>query len=155
MQGINYVGETQEVEGLENKIMTIGMRILESTYYAAKTQASLAYTMLRSARSYARLYMFKTGKYYLAETKTISMEQTAGTGERSLPYQVEFEVRPWLYSDIVHRLTGTTTLDTNDVNRTMLDGTWTPTRLTVTGTDITVSGYTPAGDFTGFISISG
>jgi hypothetical protein len=41
------------------------------------------------------------------------------------------------------------------VGRTIDDGGWTPTRITVTGTDVTISGYTATGDFAGFVSISG
>lgn len=38
--------------------------------------------------------------------------------------------------------------------RTLNDGTWTPTIVTVTGTDITIRGYTQSDD-TGYISVDG
>jgi hypothetical protein len=52
-------------------------------------------------------------------------------------------------------LTGTGTIDTDQVTRTIDDGGWTPTRITVTGTNVTISGYTATGEFAGFVSVSG
>lgn len=47
------------------------------------------------------------------------------------------------------------TLDTNVVLRTVNNGGYTPTIIYITGTHVTVSGYTDNGEFTGFLSISG
>lgn len=38
--------------------------------------------------------------------------------------------------------------------RTLVDGTWTPVKITLTGTDITVQGYT-ATEATGYLTVSG
>lgn len=143
-----------EYTGLKNKFIDISMKVMASTYAEGKEQVHLAGTMLRSNRSdFVRLSLLRTDRYYLAKTVSIKTEQVAGRGERTTPYSVVFEARPWSYGIETHTLTGT--IDTNNVGRTLSNGTWTPARVTLTGTNITVSGYTDAGEFTGFISVSG
>lgn len=41
------------------------------------------------------------------------------------------------------------------IKRSISDGGWTPTIITVTGTNVTVSGYTANGEFAGYFSVSG
>jgi hypothetical protein len=52
-------------------------------------------------------------------------------------------------------VSGIGTIDTDSVSRTISNGGWTPTTITVTGTNVTISGYTVNGDFAGFVSVSG
>jgi hypothetical protein len=155
IDGITYKENSLEVNGLQNKTLTLRLQVVDETYLAAKEQVQLASTMLRHARSYQTLTVMDTSKYYLAQTKSINLAQEAGTSERSAFYDVAFECRPWLYSQQVYSLTGTTTLDTNTVGRTLADGINTPATLRLSGTDVTVSGYTESGEFMGYISVQG
>lgn len=145
---------TSEYTGLKNKFIDIRMLVVESTYRATKDQINLAGTMLRSSRSdFVRLTLKRPDRYYLAKTTTIRTEQEAGRGENRTEYGVTFETKPWAYGITTHTLTGT--IDTDSVGRTLSNGTWTPAIIRLTGTNITVSGYTDTEDFTGFISVSG
>lgn len=144
-----------EYTGLENKHISIRMKILDETYAGAKNQVLRAATLLRSNRTqFVPLYLKNPDRYYLAMTEVISTGQNAGTGEKNLDYTATFECRPWLYGG-THILTGTTLLDTDSIGRSFANGTWTPVRLTITGINVTISGYTDSGDFAGFISVSG
>lgn len=145
-----------EYLGLKNKLVSIRMKVLSDTYLNAKSHLLDAGTILRSNRSsWTPLFVKHPDKYYLALTKNIETGQTAGTGEKNPEYTVDFECKPWLFGTITHTLTGNTTLDTNAVGRTYLQGTYSPIRMNISGTNVTVSGYTEDGEFTGFISISG
>lgn len=142
-----------EPTGLENKVIEAQFLIVEDTYANAKIKVHIAGTMLRSSRrEYTRLFLKNPDRYYLALTRGIRTEQTAGINEKHLTYDVTWEAKPWLYGSS-HVLTGP--IDTNDVGRTFENGTWTPAIVTLTGTNPTVSGYTDAGEFTGYISVSG
>jgi hypothetical protein len=88
-------------------------------------------------------------------TKSISMEKTAGESVKLAEYEVSFECKPWITSETLHTLTGTDLIDTDQVGRTIANGSQTPTVVTVTGTNVTISGYTDTGDFTGYFSVSG
>lgn len=120
-----------------------------------KDQVRLAATMVRSTRDFAPLYIGYTDKHYMAMGKSVTTDKEAGTAVRTLDYEVQFECRPWLIGEVLHELIGTTTVDTDSVGRTINNGGFTPTTVTVTGTNITISGYTSTGEFTGFISVSG
>lgn len=148
-------GSLSEQTGLANKVLTLSMKIWDTDYLVAKTQVEQAATMLRSKRGFAPLYVQFSDKHYDALVKTVKTQKQAGTSVRILDYDIEFECRPWLIDDSTKTLTGTGTIDTDQVGRTIDDGGWTPTVLTVTGTNVTVSGYTATGQFTGFISVSG
>lgn len=150
---INGQRPVTEYYGLRNKEIPLTLLILADTYQAAKAQILEAASMLRSNRSgWSRLSIHRTDRYYLAKTKSISMSQQAGTKENAAAYTVTFETTPWLYG-AEHEINGTTLVDTGA--RSLDDGTWTPATLTLTGTDITISGYTDTGDFTGYVSVSG
>lgn len=143
-----------EYTGLKNKLIEIELLVVDSTYGATKEQIQKASTMLRSSREdFVRLTLKRPDRYYLALTKSISTGQTAGRGEDKTRYKVTFEAKPWAYGTTRYELTGS--IDTDNVNRTLSNGTWSPALVRVTGTNITVSGYTDTGDFTGFISASG
>lgn len=143
-----------EYTGLRNKIVEIELLVVDSTYGAAKEQIQKASTMLRSSREdFVRLTLKRPDRYYLALTKSISTGQTAGRGEDKARYKVTFESKPWVYGITRYELTGP--IDTDNVARTLSNGTWSPAVVRVTGTNITVSGYTDTGDFTGFISVAG
>lgn len=147
-------GSLSEQTGLENKVMELTMKVWEPDYQSCKQQVENAASMLHSKRhGFAPLYVQYTDRYYEAMTKTVKIEKVAGTSVRTLEYVVDFECKPWLTSVSGHTITGTTTVTTT--GRTISDGGWTPTIITVTGTNVTISGYTDTGDFTGFISISG
>lgn len=151
--GIPYKDEPfMEMEGLENKSIHIKMLVVESTYKLNKEQLFLATTMLRSNRDgWSTLTTFTNNYYYLVKTRSVDFNQPA-TAHRS-EYEVTFEAKPWRYGS-EHTLTGTTQITTNQVGRTLNDGTWTPAAITVTGTNVTISGYT-ATNQTGYVTISG
>jgi hypothetical protein len=146
-------GSLSEYMGLENKHISVTMKVTGDTYFDMKTSVQEAGIMLRSSRKeFVKLYIQRPDRYYLAKPRSISMESDARN--RYIDYSVSFEAMPWLLSDIEHDITGTGVVDTDQVGRTTAQGGWTPTMIILTGTDITVSGYT-ATAFTGFVSISG
>lgn len=149
-------GSLSEYTGLQNKNISITMKVWEQDYLTCKDQVELAATMVRSKRSgFAPLYVQYSDRHYDAMTQSIKVEKSAGDSVRTLEYVVEFEAKPWLESDATHTLTGTGTVNTDSVGRTISNGGWTPTTVTVTGTNVTISGYTVNGDFAGFVSVSG
>ena len=149
-------GSNSEYTGLQNKMLSLRLKVWECDYATAKEEVRKAATILRSKRSgFAPLYIQNSDRYYQALTRTVRMEKTAGESVKMLEYEVQFECKPWYYSVSGYTLTGTGTINTDQVGRTISDGGWTPARVTVTGTNVTISGYTETGDFTGFISISG
>lgn len=148
-------GSLSEYTGLQNKMLSLTLKVWEPTYLAAKDEVQRAATILRTKRDgFAPLYLQRTDRYIEALTPAIKMEKEAGTSTRLLEYQADFECKPWWTSVSGYTLTGTSS-DTDSVARTIADGGWTPTTITVTGTNVTISGYTATGDFAGFISISG
>lgn len=150
-----YADPSQEYIGLENKIISLRLMVVQGTYQASKEKVLLAGSLIRSARDkYVPLTVIDTTKHYLARTQKIVLNQTAGLRENAAEYSVEFEVKPWQYGT-QHSLIGTTLLDTNSVNRTIGNGTWTPATIIISGNSVTVSGYTETGQFTGFVSVSG
>lgn len=149
-------GSLSEYLGLANKVLSLTLKVWEPTYLDCKNEVRKAATMLRSKKEgFAPLYVQHTDKHYEALTQTIQEEKEAGTSVRTLEYTVQFECKPWLISDATYTISGTGTVTTDVVSRTIDDGGWTPTRITVTGTNVTVSGYTETGDTTGFVSVSG
>jgi hypothetical protein len=148
-------GSTSEYTGLRNKQIAITLKVWEQDYVACKQEVAKAATMLRSSKGFAPLYVQLSDRYYEALTQTVKIEKEAGGSYRTLDYVVQFEAKPWYYSVSGHTITGTGTIDTDSVGRTIDNGGCTPTTVTVTGTNVTISGYTVTGDFAGFISISG
>ena len=149
-------GSESEQTGLQNKILSLTLKVWEQDYSTVKDQIQLAATMLRSNRSgFAPLYIQYTDKYYEAMTSKISRDKSVPSSVKTGDYIVDFECKPWLVSVSGYTLTGTGAIDTDQVSRTITDGGWTPTRITVTGTNVTISGYTAAGDFAGYVSVSG
>jgi hypothetical protein len=153
-------GSNSEILGLQNKMLSLTLKVWEQDYATCKEQVQQAATMLRSKRQgFAPLYVQYSDKHYEALVSSVKVDKTAGDTPRMLEYQVDFQCKPWLISDSTNTLTGSSLarVSTNLVTtgRTITDGGWTPTTITVTGSDITISGYTLAGDFAGFISVSG
>lgn len=149
-------GSESEYTGLHNKLMSLTLKVWEEDYLTCKNEVQKAATILRSKRNgFAPLYLQYTDRYYEALTQSVREEKEAGTSVRMLEYQVEFECKPWLVSVSGHTITGTGTVTTDAVGRTFDNGGWTPTLITVTGTNVTISGYTATESFTGFVSISG
>lgn len=149
-------GSESEYTGLQNKQIQLALKVWEQDFLTCSEQITLAATMVRSKRDgFAPLYVQYTDRYYDALTPLIKKENTAGRSVRLQEYQLTFETKPWLTSTSGYTLTGTGTIDTDQVSRTISDGGWAPTTVTVTGTNVTISGYTATGDQTGFISISG
>lgn len=146
-------GTLSEYVGLKNKILSLRMKTVGENYASVKSQVQRAYTMLRSSRGFTKLYIAQSDRYYLAMTQKISTEKTVGESMRTLDYSVEFETMPWKLSDTVYTFSGTGTITT--VGRDITHGGWSPVRLILSGTNITVSGYTARGLDTGFISVSG
>lgn len=149
-------GSESEQTGLQNKIISLTMKVWEQDYLTVKDQIQLGATMLRSKKQgYAPLYIQLDDRHYDAMTQRVTYDKSVPTSVRIGEYQVQFECKPWLIRDTAHTLTGTGTINTDQVSRTIADGGWTPTTITVTGTNVTISGYTVNGDFAGFISVSG
>lgn len=149
-------GSNSEYTGLANKMLSLTLKVWECDYITVKNEVEKAATYLRSKRSgFAPLNVQYSDRYYSALVQRIGLTKDAGTSVRTGDYVIQFEAKPWLYSYSGFSLTGTGTIDTDQVSRTIEDGGWTPATVTLTGTDITVSGYTSAGDFAGFISVSG
>lgn len=148
-------GSDSEYTGLNNKVLNLTLKVWEEDYATCKTQIQQAATYLRSKRSgFAPLYIQFDDRYYEAMVGPINVEKAAGESVRQLEYQVEFNCKPWLVGETVNSFTGSTgTISTT--GRTIDDGGWTYANLTLTGTNITVSGYTANGDFAGYVSISG
>src|SRR5574339_1242920 len=147
-------GSNSEQTGLSNKSISVTLKVWEQDYLTCKEQVRLAATMLRSNKQgFAPLYIQRADRHYEAMVKTIRLDKAAGTSVRTLDYGVDFECRPWLISDTTYTVSGTGTVTiTRDLEA---DGGWTPTRMLLSGTNITVSGYTAAGDFAGYVSVSG
>jgi hypothetical protein len=142
-----------EYLGLENKTVSLRILVTGDNYLECKNQMQLASTMLRSQRAGFRpLYVQHYYKHYDGLVSAIKLESDVNTNTTA-EYTIEFECKPWLESDILTTVSGTSLIST--VGRTIYDGGWTPVNLTLSGNNITVSGYTLTGDFTGFISISG
>jgi hypothetical protein len=149
-------GSESEYTGLQNKLMSLTLKVWEPDYLSCKNEVQKAATILRSKKGdFAPLYLQYTDRYYEAMTQTIREEKTAGESVRTLEYEVQLECKPWLTSVSGYTITGTGTVTTDAVGRTIDDGGWTPTLITVTGTNVTISGYLDNGDPTGFVSISG
>lgn len=147
-------GARSEYTGLANKNIALRMKLWECDYATAKSEAQRAATILRSNRdSFAPLYIQWPDRYYEALTQNVSTQKEVPTSIRLREYTVNFEARPWLMAASGITLTGTGTVSTSA--RTITEGGWTPTIITVTGTNVTISGYTAAGEFAGFVSVSG
>lgn len=148
-------GSPSEDMGLGNKQLSVQLKVWEQDYLTCKQQVELAATMVRSSKVFAPLYLQFSDRHYMALAKSIKMQKEAGRSVRTLDYDVEFECKPWLYGETLHTLTGTGTVTTDQVGRTISDGAWTPTTITVSGTNITITGSTDNGEPTGSISIAG
>lgn len=149
-------GSLSEYTGLQNKVLSLRLKVWEQTYATCKDQVELAATYLRTKRGdFAPLYVQYSDRHYDALVQSIKIQKSVGSSMRTLEYEAQFECKPWLIGDTLHTITGTGTVSTDAVSRTINDGGWTPTYITVTGTDVTISGYTDTGDFAGFISVDG
>lgn len=149
-------GSLSEYVGLQNKMLNLRLKVWEQTYATCKEQVELAATYLRTKRAgFAPLYVQYTDRHYEALVQSIKVQKSVGSSMRTLEYEAQFECKPWLIGNTLYTLSGTGTVSTDSVSRTINNGGWTPTYITVTGTDVTISGYTETGDFAGFISISG
>jgi hypothetical protein len=150
-------GSLSEYVGLQNKVLALKLKVWEQDYQTCKDQVELGATYLRSKKAgFADLYVQYSDRHYEALTESIRVEKTAGqSSPRTLEYDVQFSCRPWLIEDAIKIITGTGTINTDQVSRTINDGGWTPTVITVTGTDVTISGYTDTIPFTGYINITG
>ena len=140
--------------GLNNKDLSLRLKLWECSYSEAKEQAQLAATYLRTDRdSFSPLFIQRPDRYYEALTKNVSTQKEVGSSLNLREYTVDFEAKPWVTSSTINTLNGTGTVSTT--GRQFTDGGWTPTTVTVTGTNVTISGYTDLGSYTGFMSING
>lgn len=148
-------GSLSQYTGLNNKALRLTFRVWEETYRTCKDQYHMATTILRSRREgFAPLFVDYTDRYFNATVKNVQYSQDIAKSRRILDYQVEFDCQPWWTSVSGYSIIGAGSLDTDAVGRSLMDGGWTPARVMVSGTDVTISGYT-ATEFTGFVSISG
>lgn len=149
-------GSYSEDTGLSNKNISLTLKVWECDYGTVKEQTQLAATELRSRRgNFAPLYVMNSDKHYDAMVKSIKYDKSVPSSVKIGEYQVDFECRPWLIGEEVKTITGTGTIDTDQVSRTIANGTWTPATVSIFGTDVTISGYTATGEYTGFISVIG
>lgn len=149
-------GSLSEYTGLQNKQLNLRLKVWEQDFITAKDQVQLGATYLRSHRSdFAPLYVQYSDRHYEAMVQNIKVQNTAGRTVRIMEYDVQFECKPWLIEDTLITLSGTGLLTTDQVGRTIDDGGWTYATVTLTGTNVTVSGYTDTDPFTGFIAVSG
>lgn len=153
-------GSNSEYTGLNNKVISLKLKVWEQDYATCKQQVQKAATMLRSKRDgFAPLYIQFSDRYYEAMTGPIRVEATAGSTVRTLEYTVDFQCKPWLVSTASYTASGTglngSTQTFSTAGRTIDDGGWTYGSVLLSGTNVTVSGYTATGDFAGFISVSG
>lgn len=149
-------GSPSEYVGLQNKMLQLRLKVWEQDFATCKEQVQLAATYLRTKRNgFADLYIQDSDRHYEAMVKSIREENTAGKSVRIMEYEVQFETRPWLISNDTFTLSGIGTINTDQVSRDLYDGGWTPATITLTGTDITISGYTSTGDFAGYVEIDG
>ena len=153
-------GSLSEQLGLQNKQISLTLKVWEQDYATCKEQVQKAATMLRSKKEgFASLYIQFDDRYYEAMTTSVKVEKEAGTSVKTLEYQVEFQAKPWVVSTATYTVSGSalngaaTTFSTT--SRTIDDGGWTYSTVKLSGTNVTVSGYTSSGDFAGFISVSG
>lgn len=142
-----------EYIGLQNKSIDLRMRAWEPTYLQVKEKILRAATMLRSSKGFAKLYIQKPDAYMLALVQKISIQKDVTQSNRILDYIVSFEAKPWIISNETFEFSGTFSIITT--GRTLDDGGWTPTILTVSGTNVVISGLTEYGQDTGTIEISG
>lgn len=153
-------GSLSEMLGLQNKQISLTLKVWEDDYETCKQKVQQAATMLRSKRDgFAPLYVQFNDRYYEALTSSIKVEKAAGTSVKTLEYIAEFEAKPWAVSTVSYTVSGNAlngagqTITTT--GRTIDDGGWSYTSIRLSGTNVTVSGYTDNGDFTGFMSVSG
>lgn len=155
-------GSNSEMTGLQNKQLSVTLKVWETDYLTCKDQTQKAATILRTKKSgYADLYLQYSDRHYEAMVSQIRTGKVAGTSVRTLDYDVDFACRPWLVSDQVYTISGSglngslQVITTDQVSRDIDDGGWTYSTIRVSGSNITISGYTQTEPFTGFISISG
>lgn len=152
-------GSDSEDVGLANKNLSLSLKVWETDYLTCKQQIELAGTIIRSSRTFTSLYVQYTDRHYVALAKSIQMNKSVPSSVRTLDYSVEFECKPWLVGETLHQLSGTGTISTDQVGRSgtdaLLYGAWTPTVITVTGTNVSITGQTINGEPTGTITVSG
>ena len=149
-------GSPSEDTGLTNKSLSLTLKVWEKDYATCKDQIELAATILRSKRNdWAPLKVQFTDRHYDAMVKSISVEKQAGSSVRTLDYKVDFECRPWLIGETAHNFSGASPLVTPTRTADLANGGWTPTVITVTGTDVDIVGTDYLSEQTGHITISG
>lgn len=148
-------GSLSEYLGLTNKSASIRMRAWEPTYLLVKEKVQKAAVMLSSFRGgFAKLYVQQPNAYFLAMVKKIAVQKDAKSSGKILDYIVDFETMPWLISNDTYEISGTGLIDTG--SRTISDGGWTPTKILVSGTDVTITAYTETNNYSaGSIAIIG
>lgn len=125
-------GSDSEYVGLSNKSLNLSLKVWEQDYLSCKQQIELAATMIRSSKIFTNLYVQYTDRHYVALAKSIKMSKSVPSSVRTLDYSVEFECKPWLVGETLHSISS----DTNEVGRTIADGGWTPTVVTLTGNSV-------------------
>lgn len=150
-------GSMTQLVGLVNKQLSMEFLVWEPTYRACKDEYHKATTILRTRRDgFAPLYVDYDDRYLNAVVQSVTYQQEASASKRILRYQVAFETEPWwLGVDELEITGGTGTLDTDAVSRTFDDGGWSPIYADISGTDVTISGYSDTERFTGYVSVSG
>lgn len=151
--GFDWDGSQTQQAGLTNPTLTMDFLIYTTDWTRAKNQLhETERIMLSSKEERKRLYVDYTDRHYIASFKSIKYQKDVSSSRRLLPYSVEFDVEPQMIADALTTLTGAGTIVTT--GRTLANGGWTPTIITVTGIDVTISGFTST-EFTGYLSVSG
>lgn len=144
-----------EYTGLANRTLSVRLKVWDDTFDIVRNRIQTAATYLReNKQDFVPLYLQYTDRHYQAMTQKIQTPKEVGSSLRLRDYTVDFEIKPYLYGEVINTMTGTSQITTDAVTRTFSNGTWTPAGLILSGTNITVSGYTDT-EFTGFLSIDG
>lgn len=149
-------GSPTEYTGRLNKQLQVTLQVYEQDYSTCKREVQKGATILRSKKyDFAPLYLQYSDRYYTARTSSVKIDKSVPSSVRLLNYDAIFECKPWLTGVATQTLIGGAGVITTDqVSRSIEDGGWTPAIISVTGTDVTVSGYTDS-EFTGYFSATG
>jgi hypothetical protein len=91
--------DAMEDIGLQNKTLSVTMKVIGENYLDCKNQVLEAATIAMSSKRFTKLYIGYTDRYYMALVKKFSATKSVSEGMRTMDYTVEFEAEPVIYSD--------------------------------------------------------
>jgi len=151
-----------ENTGESPKNITIPMLVWDEDYASCREQIQLAATYLKSKRGdYGKLYVGRNDRYYQVIPISIKYDKTATDSFRTSKYEITFKAKAYLEADALTSLnisgTGTFSTDNATTLRTYANGISSPCYITISGAanTPTISGYTSAGEYCGYLAASG